>query len=68
MAEKNRDKVFVVAGTVMGNGEITKPLKVAAFKFTVVAKTKITGQKGKAFSLDELMEQKIPGNKIVLVK
>ncbi len=68
MATAHPTKIFVVPGTVLGNGELTQTLHVAALRFTGSAQTKIAHAKGKAYTLNELMEQKIPASKLVLVK
>lgn len=60
---KNNETV-VVAGKVLGSGDINKSLTVAAFSFSDNAKKKILGAKGKVFTLRELMEKNPEGSNI----
>jgi ribosomal protein L18E len=41
---------------------------VAAFAYSETAKKKILATKGKVMTLNELVEQKIPASKMILVK
>ena len=68
MGEKHKDKILVVPGIVLAKGDITMPLEIAAFRFSGSAKQKITQAKGKAWTLGQLVENKVPGSKIILVK
>jgi large subunit ribosomal protein L18e len=68
MAEKNKDKILVVPGKILGTGEISVAVEVAAFSFSASAKEKISAAKGKVHTLRELMDKNVPANKLVLVK
>ncbi len=48
-------EIALVPGKVLGVGTVSKPVEVAAFAFSEEAKRKIVGQKGKAFSIEELL-------------
>ncbi len=54
-AQKN--EVVVVPGKVLGTGELTQPLTIAAYSFSKEAKTKIEQAKGKAQTLLELLQR-----------
>lgn len=68
MNETYKDKVLVVPGKVLSNGEITSPAHVAAFAFSQAAKQKIEAAKGKAWTLEDLVKHNVPANKMILVK
>ena len=68
LATLHKGKILVVPGKILATGEITLPVEVAAFRYSASAKNKITAAKGKILSLQQLIEQKIPANKLVLVK
>ncbi len=68
MSQTYKDKVLVVPGKVLSNGEVTKSFEVAAFAFSEVARKKILAAKGKTWTLEELVTNKIPANKMILVK
>lgn len=60
-------KTFVVPGKVLGDGELTVALKVAAMGFSADAKKKIASAKGNAMSLSELMAKKPKASEIMVV-
>lgn len=49
--------VVLVPGTVLGTGELSKPVTVAALKFSKSAKEKITKAGGKAMTITELAKE-----------
>lgn len=55
--------IVVVPGKVLGEGEFTKKVTVAAYRFSEDAKAKIA-KSGKAISIDELMKQNPKGQKV----
>ncbi len=55
-AEKG--EVIVVPSKVLGGGEITKPLKVYAWKFSAEAEQKITKAGGKCLPLKDILKSK----------
>lgn len=68
IALKQKEKVFVVPGHILGTGELTSGLRVAAFSFSKTAKEKIKNAKGQAFLLDELAESGEKTSSMVMVK
>lgn len=57
----------VVPGIVLGTGEVTKKLNVAAWKFSASAKQKIEKVGGKCMSLEHLWETNKDGKGVKLV-
>ncbi|MFH0970600.1 MAG: 50S ribosomal protein L18e [Candidatus Diapherotrites archaeon] len=68
MGTTHPDKILLVPGIVLGNGTLNQPIHVAALRYTGSAKRKIEEAKGKAHLLEELVKEKIPSKKLVLVK
>jgi large subunit ribosomal protein L18e len=54
IAKKN--ELIIVPGTLLGSGEITKPVTVAAAKFSKSAEEKIRKAGGKTLTLGEISE------------
>ena len=52
---------LLVPGVVLGNGEVTKKLTVAALRFSGSAKSKIEKAGGKCLSIGEVAEQHAKG-------
>ena len=50
----------VVPGKVLGGGEVTRPIKVAALSFSETARRKIEEAGGKCLSLEEAAESEGP--------
>ncbi|AEA47590.1 50S ribosomal protein L18e [Archaeoglobus veneficus] len=50
------DEIALVPGKVLGSGEVTKPIKVAALGFSAVAKRKIEEAGGVCMSISEAMQ------------
>ena len=57
----------VIPGVVLGYGELTKPLTVSAWKFSKPAKEKIEKSKGKAISIEELVEKNPTGTNVKIL-
>jgi len=51
-------ETIVVPGTVLGSGELKKPVTVAALKFSGKAKEEIKKAGGKAMSIDEFIQSR----------
>jgi large subunit ribosomal protein L18e len=66
LIERNLEKgqVAVVPGNVLGSGEITKPVTVAALRFSQEAESKIKAAKGFALDIDELIRKHPKGEKV----
>jgi len=58
--------IIIVPGKVLGNGDLSKKITVAALSFSTGAKEKIQSSKGEAISIPELMK-KNPGAKSVRI-
>ena|SRR3989344_4311175 len=57
----------VVPGTVLGTGEVTKKLNVAAWRFSGAARQKIEKAGGKCWTLNQLWETNKDGKGVKLV-
>ncbi len=55
---------IVVPGTVMGSGSITKPLIIAANRFTESAAGKIKKAGGKCLTIEEMVKQNPEAKKV----
>jgi large subunit ribosomal protein L18e len=58
------NETIIVPGVVLGTGELTKPLKVAALKFSEKAEEKIKNSGGSCLSIEELAEKNPKGSKV----
>ena len=67
--ERNLDPkaTAVVPGKVLGAGDLSKPLTVAAWSFSASARHKITEAGGKCLTLNELLENNPSGSNISLM-
>lgn len=68
LAGKNKDKVFIVPGIVLGFGDLKSPVKVYAYKYSDAALKKIEVAKGTAKDLNDLIKDKVEGKNIIFVK
>ena len=57
-------ETVVVPGVVLSNGELTKALHVAAWKFSPVAAEKIRKAKGSTMTIGQLLERNKEGSKV----
>lgn len=55
---------IVVPGTVLSNGELTKAVRVAAWRFSPAAAAKIKKAKGATMTIDELLAKNKSGSKV----
>jgi len=62
-----KDESVVVPGKVLSIGEISKPITIAAFRFSDEAKRKISDKKGKAISIAELLKTNPKGSKVRII-
>lgn len=67
--ERNTKKndVVVVPGIVLASGELTKPVSVAAWRFSEVAKGKIEKAKGKSMTIEELVKENPKGTGVKII-
>lgn len=68
LAKTQKGKILVVPGFVLGEGEVSVPLTVAAYSFSKNAAQKIRDAKGKAISLEELAKEKEKTSSMVIIK
>ena len=61
------DDVVLVPGIVLASGELTKPMTVAAWKFSASAEQKIKKAKGKILTIVELMKEKPKGTGVKII-
>lgn len=61
------DETIVVAGKVLGGGELDHKVTVAAFKFSQSALDKIKESKGEAYSIWELIKKNPKGAKVRII-
>ena len=59
--------IVVVPGSVLGSGDLTKSLTVAALRFSSSAKEKIQKAKGQTLSINDLFEKKPKGKGVKIV-
>ena len=67
MGKVYKNAVFVVPGKVLSAGEVEGKLDVAAFAFSKGAMDKIRAAKGRAMTLEELLETKPKASECVVV-
>ena len=60
-------EALIVPGVVLAEGEVTKPIVVAAARFSNSAKRKIEAAGGKAYLLDEYIEVNPRGSKTRII-
>ena len=58
------NEIIVVPGVVLGDGEIKKPVIIAAWKFSKASKEKIEKCGGKAISIRELVNENPFGSNV----
>lgn len=58
------DEIIVVPGKVLGTGDLSKKVIVAAYTFSDSAYEKIQGAKGQAISIMELVKKNPTGKKV----
>ena len=60
----NDDEIIVVPGKLLGAGEISKKITVAAFSASGQAKMKVSNAGGRSVSIDEIVEKNPKGSKV----
>ncbi len=61
------EEMIIVPGKVLGSGEITKPLTVAAWRFSQSAREKIENAGGKCLSFSEALKINPQGKKVRII-
>lgn len=64
----NEGATILVPGTVLGAGNISKKMTIAAFRFSESAKQLIKESGGKALSIDALAKSNPDGRGVILLK
>jgi large subunit ribosomal protein L18e len=59
--------MVAVPGKVLGAGEISHPVTVAAFAFSEKAKEKIKARRGKCLSFSDLIKKNPKGAKVRII-
>jgi len=62
------DETVLVPTKVLGEGNITKKVNVAAFKFSQEAEKKIVAAGGKCLTINELMAENPKGSNVKILK
>ncbi|MBD3203219.1 50S ribosomal protein L18e [Candidatus Woesearchaeota archaeon] len=62
-----KNETVVVPGKVLGMGDLTKKITIAAYNFSKSAREKISSQGSKAITISELMKKKPKGSKIRII-
>jgi large subunit ribosomal protein L18e len=62
-----KDETVVVPGIVLASGELSKPVNVAAWKFSGSAESKIKKAKGKSMTIAELAKDNPKGTGVRLL-
>ncbi|MDI6819345.1 MAG: 50S ribosomal protein L18e [Candidatus Hodarchaeaceae archaeon] len=60
--------IVVVPGKVLAAGRLDHPISVAAFKFSRAARCKIVEAKGRALTIQQLLEQNPDGRDVILME
>ncbi len=62
------EEVAVVPGKVLGTGKVERPLKVAAFAFSEMARKKIEAAGGRCMDILQLANENPKGSKIRIIR
>jgi len=67
--ERNAEKndFVVVPGVVLSSGELTKPVNIAAWRFSGTAEEKIKKAKGNCLTIEELVKEKPKGTGVKIL-
>jgi large subunit ribosomal protein L18e len=63
----NKDETVIIPGIVLGYGELSKPVTISAWKFSKQAREKIEKIKGKALTIEELVEKTPKGTNVKIL-
>jgi len=61
------NETVIVPGVVLGYGELSKPITISAWRFSKSAKEKIKNFKGKAISIEELVDKNPRGSNVKIL-
>ena len=62
------DEVALIPGKVLGDGDLTRKIEVAAFSFSSSAKDKIATSGGKVLTIQELVSKNPKGTNVRIIK
>jgi large subunit ribosomal protein L18e len=62
-----KNEMVVVPGKILGAGEMSHPVTVAAFAFSETAKEKIKARRGKCLSFLDLIKKNPKGSKVRII-
>jgi len=60
-------ETVIIPGKLLSRGNITKPLTVAAFKFSAAGKKKVENAGGRAITIQELIKKSPKGSNIRII-
>lgn len=60
----SKGETVIVPGVVLGSGNLTKPVIIAAWRFSEKAKEKIKKSKGKVLTIEELLKTNPKGSNV----
>jgi large subunit ribosomal protein L18e len=63
----NVNDVVVVPGVILANGELSKPVTIAAWKFSSSAQEKIKKSGGRILTIEKLIEENPKGSKVKII-
>ncbi|MBI2079543.1 50S ribosomal protein L18e [Candidatus Micrarchaeota archaeon] len=64
----NNGTTILVPGKVLGSGNVTKKLEIAAFSYSTSAKQLIEARGGKLHSIEDLLKSNPEGKNILIIK
>ena len=68
LSTKYGDKLFMVPGKVLGEGKLSKAIRVCALTFSSKAREEITKNRGAAYTLKELINMDVKGDEVIIVQ
>jgi|SRR3989338_3199675 len=68
LARKFPSKTFVIPGKVLGKGEVSEKISIAALEYSKSAKDKIQAAKGSAMMLTDMLTEKTGKGSLQLIR
>ncbi len=63
----NDGDTIIVPGIVLSSGHLTKPVNIAAWRFSPAAEKKIKGAKGKCLTIEQLIKENPKGSNVKII-
>lgn len=63
----NDGDIVIVPGVVLSSGQLTKPVNIAAWRFSSTAVKKIENAKGKCLTIEELIKENPKGSNVKII-